>query len=79
MCELVHCIGVHLEFLLLGELLWHLWDKCRDQYNWDEQEEMQGDAILGQSTRLNFRISCMTAPMAWRGRSASTQEEYHDL
>ena len=51
------------EFLVLGEMSWHLWDKCQDQYSWDEREEMQGDMILGQSVCLNFRISCMAAPM----------------
>ena len=60
---MVHCIGVHLIFLLQGELPWHLWDKCRDHYSWNEWEEMQGDTVLGQSARLNFRISCMAAPM----------------
>ena len=50
-------------FLLSGDLPWHLWDKCRDQYSCDKLEEMQGDTILGQSAHLNFRISCMAAPM----------------
>ena len=36
---------------------------ARDQYKWAELEEMQGDTILGQSARMNFRISCMAAPM----------------
>ena len=50
-------------FFKSGEFPWHLWNKCQDQYRWDEPEEMQGDMILGQSTRLNFRILCMAAPM----------------
>ena len=51
------------EFLKQGECPRHLWDKCSDQYSGMETEEMQGDTILGQSTRLNFRILCMAAPM----------------
>ena len=31
-----------------GSCPWHLWDKCQDQYSWDEWEEMQGDTILRQ-------------------------------
>ncbi len=46
-----------------GRWPWHLWDKCQDQYSWDEWEEMQGDTILGQSAHLNFRIVSMAAPM----------------
>ena len=51
------------EFLLQGELLWHLWDKCQDQYSCDEWEEMQADTILRLGACLNFRVSCMAAPM----------------
>ena len=45
-----------------GSCPWHLWDKCQDQYSWDEWEEMQGYTILGQGAHLNFRISCMAVP-----------------
>ena len=54
-------------FLLSGDLPWHLWDKCRDQYSRDKRGEMQGDTILGQSARLNFQISCMAVPMGLLG------------
>ena len=56
------------EFLEQGELALHLWDKCRDQYSWNEWEEMQGDTVLGQSARLNFQIVCMVA-QSWCGRN----------
>ena len=56
------------EILEQGELALHLWDKCRDQYSWNEWEEMQGDTVLGQSVRLNFQIVCMVA-QSWCSRN----------
>ncbi len=50
-------------FVAWGNVQKRLCHNLQDQYSCGDLGEMQADTILRQGTCLNFRISCMAAPM----------------